>query len=59
MFSTLNDKLSSVNWNIDIDDVQHFWNVFECLLSGIIDDIVPLVDFVGEMAKDKVPKFKI
>ena len=25
----LNVKLASVDWNVDIDDVQQYWNEFE------------------------------
>ena len=25
----LNEKLSNIDWNIEIDNVQEYWNVFE------------------------------
>ena len=30
---TQNEKLSAVNWTIEIDNVQEFWNVFELLMK--------------------------
>ena len=41
------DKLKNVNWLCDIDDVQGFWNHFEIMLVTVIDNIVPLKDFIG------------
>ena len=48
----LNTKLASVDWNINIADVQQYWNVFENLLVKIVDEIVPLAVFEG---KDDTP----
>ena len=43
----LNAKLSGVNWNIDIDNVQEYWNVFENKLIKVVDELVPLTSFSG------------
>ena len=39
------ENLSNVDWNIEIDTVQDFWNEFECKLINVVDKIVPLTDF--------------
>ena len=52
----LNEKLSSMDWNINIDNMQEFWNVFENNLIGVVDEIVPLTDFVGNVVKANIPK---
>ena len=52
----LNEKLSSVDWNIDIEDVQDFWNVFENKLIKIVDEIVPMTQFDGNIIKERIPK---
>ena len=52
----LHEKLCSVDWNIDIDTVQEFWNEFEFKLISIIDDIVPLCDFSGTIIKEPTPR---
>ena len=49
-------KLNSVDWNIEIDEVQEFWNVVESKLIQINDDIVTLVDFDTNVIKEKAPK---
>ena len=58
----LNLKLNQVNWEIDIDDVQGFWNEFESKLICVVDLIVPLkgfsLDLIAEKP-DKVIKNKI
>ena len=41
----LNLKLSQVNWEVDIDDVQGFWNDFESKVIQIVDEIVLLMEF--------------
>ena len=35
-------NLTMVNWNIEVDDVQSYWNTFESNLVEIIDKIAPL-----------------
>ena len=52
----LYEKLCSVDWNINIDTVQEFWNEFEFKLISIIDDIVPLLDFSGTIIKEPTPR---
>lgn len=49
-------KLSTVDWDLKINDVQDFWNVFECELLNIIDIIAPLAPFVNnEVKKNVIP----
>ena len=31
----LNEKLATADWNIDVNDVQEYWNLFENLLISI------------------------
>ena len=45
----LNAKLANVDWDIKIDNVQQYWNVFESLLIKIVDEIVPLTEFSGNI----------
>ena len=52
----LNAKLANVDWDIKIDNVQQFWNVFESLLIKIVDEIVPLTEFSGNIINDVTPK---
>ena len=49
-------KLSTIDWNIDIDNVQEFWNSFEKKLINVIDEIVPLTAFNGGVVKTNIPK---
>jgi exonuclease III len=37
-------KLNECDWNIENDDVQNFWHVFESKLVEIIDTLCPLED---------------
>ena len=58
----LNIKLNQVNWDLDIDDVQGFWNEFESKVIKIVDEIVPLKEFALDLViekPDKVVKNKI
>ena len=52
----LHEKPCSVDWNINIDTVQEFWNEFEFKLISIIDDIIPLRDFSGTIIKEPTPR---
>ena len=38
----LNALLRDVDWQIDFDSVQSYWNSFECKLVKIVDKIAPL-----------------
>ena len=49
-------KLSTIDWNIDIDNVQEFWNSFEKKLINEVDEIVPLTAFNGGVVKTNIPK---
>ena len=58
----LNLKLNQVNWEIDIDDEQEFWNEFESKLINVVDDLIPLKEFALDVIverQDKVVKNKI
>ena len=52
----LNESLKTVDWNINIDTVQGFWNELEYKLITVIDDVIPLKDFSDNFAKESVPK---
>ena len=39
----------NVDWDIKIDNVQQYWKVFESLLIKIVDEIVPLTEFSGNI----------
>ena len=49
-------ELSKLDWNIGVDDVQQFWNIFESRLIRIVDSLVPLVDHHNNVIKEKVPR---
>ena len=53
----LNEKLSNIDWNIKIDNVQEYWNVLENKLIKIIDELVPLTSFDGNVVKSNVPRY--
>ena len=36
LHESLDEKLASVNWDIKMDIVQQFWNVFESLLFNYL-----------------------
>ena len=58
----LNEKLSTIDWDIEFDDVQSQWNYIESKLIVIIDEIVPLTDFHSNMIiekPDRIVKNKI
>ena len=38
----LNTMLSEVNWDIQDDTVQGFWNTFENNILGVIDRLIPM-----------------
>ena len=48
----LNVKLSLIDWNIGVDDVQEYWNVLENKLINIVDEIVPPKTFEGHVVKE-------
>ena len=49
------DMLSILDWNINVDDVQEYWNIFENMLIDVIDNLAPLITFVGNEAKETKP----
>jgi len=48
-------SLSVLDWGIDIDNVQEYWNVFENLLINVVDVVAPLTEFVNNIAKNTKP----
>ena len=42
--------------NIEVQDVQQYWNVFENKIIKIIDEIVLMTNFEGDVIKEKTPK---
>ena len=38
---SLINKLNLVNWQIEADDVQSYWNIFESKLLAVVDELVP------------------
>ena len=53
---SLNIELSKVDWNINVEDVQQYWNIFENKFIKIVDLVAPLVDHHDSIIKEKVPK---
>ena len=49
------ENLSKVDWNIEFDDVQSFWNCFESKLVEIIDKLAPLELFSTPNANNSNP----
>ena len=43
----LNSRLSTVIWENEIDQVQHYWNYIEREMVGIVDELAPMVPFVN------------
>ena len=51
-------KLSTVNWSINNDDVQSYWNSFESKLIEVVDDLCPLITLENLLNfKSKPPHF--
>ena len=53
---TLNARLACVDWNIEIDCVQQYWNVLENKIVKVVDEIIPLTSFTGHVIKESIPK---
>ena len=53
------NKLSAVDWDMDVVGVQEYWNVFENKLINVIDDIVPLVVFTANKVKENTNQKQI
>ena len=51
--------LGNINWNIGIENVQEYWNVFENMIINVVDKLAPLVTFVNDVAKETKPPFHI
>ena len=56
----LSAMLSRVDWNINVPDVQQFWNLFETKLLSVIDVIAPYTKFCNNQVFPAVvnPKIK-
>ena len=48
---SLNTELSNIDWNINVDDVQQYWNLFENELIKIVDLVATLVDYHDNVIK--------
>ena len=44
-----------MDWNIQIEDAQQYWNVFENMLVNIVNEIVPMVEYHNNVIKEKTP----
>ena len=42
------NALKDVDWSMDIEDVQGFWNDFEFKIIKVIDELIPLNVFVNK-----------
>ena len=50
-------SLNSIDWKIEFDEVQSFWNSFESKLIEVIDDLCPLEQATNsKQIKSKPPK---
>ena len=50
------EMLCDINWSIDDDCVQGYWNSFENKLIGVVDKIVPMTKFMNSnMQKSNLP----
>jgi hypothetical protein len=38
--------LNNIKWDINDDCVQGYWNSFENKLIGVVDEIVPMTEFM-------------
>ncbi len=48
--------LSNIDWNIEDDSVQGYWNSFENKLIGVVDAIVPMTKFMNSNSQtSKLP----
>ena len=55
---SLIEKLNLVNWQIEADDVQSYWNIFETKLLKVVDELVPYKTFVNDQkTSDFKPQF--
>ena len=52
---SLCNELSLIDWKIDTDGVQGFWNVFENQLINVVDKLVPTTKFVNNTIKEPIP----
>ena len=48
------NELSLIDWNLNIDDVQGFWNALEAKLISVIDNIIPMTKFVNNTIKERI-----
>ena len=51
------EMLGDINWDIDDDSVQCYWNTFENKLIGVVDAIVPMTKFMNSNSQiSKLPQ---
>ena len=51
------NTLRTVDWTIEDDTVQEYWNTFENKLIQVVDQLIPIRDFVNNSVKLDVPRF--
>ena len=53
-------ELSRINWDLNVPDVQHCWNLFECKLLEVVDKVVPYAKFINDevMQPESNPKIR-
>jgi hypothetical protein len=44
---SLTQSIAAVDWQIKSDAVQDYWNQFEHMLVGVVDELVPLCEFIN------------
>ena len=50
------NMLREVDWQIDYDDVQSFWNHLESKVLSVVDELVPMTTFINNTyVKEKTP----
>ncbi len=52
-------SLSVLDWSINIENVQEYWNVFENLLKNVVDAVAPLTEFVNNIGKNTKPQKEV
>ena len=51
----LKSHFELVNWSMDYDCVQSYWNAFEDELIKVVDKVAPLVQFVNSYIRQRPP----
>ena len=51
--TNLLSRLNNIRWDLNIDDVQSYWNSFETKLVEVIDEIAPLSPTINNITLNK------